>query len=165
MKSEIGSHDERVRVKRAARDEQLATLSRLQDLDAIDAQIRLCRAKAYFDDHAVAKGVTASVQESVDEKQSDVDAAQERLTAAEDGATDKSPEIADLTARLREAQARHNEVSDQLSGKQRAVVAATKAQNALKSDVEQIARGKQAHIKQQREAHARVSRHHHQSPI
>lgn len=157
VKSEIGSHDERVRVKRAARDEQLATLSRLQDLDAIDAQVRLCRAKAYFDDHAVAKGVTASIQESVDEKQSDVDTAQARLTEAEDRATDKTPEIADLTAQLGEAQARHKEVSDQLGHKQRSVVAATKAQNALKSEIEQIARGKQAHIKQQQEARARVS--------
>jgi chromosome segregation ATPase len=121
--------------KKAVVDELSKTMEALRELEDFDEKIRLCRAKAYWDDHRVARTFAEDVQEKVNEKQGDLNAAQQETDAAESRATNNNGELAVLSEQVGVLTQEVDEMKIQKTAKSKALADVSRQVNTYRASL------------------------------
>ncbi len=136
--NDIEGHDERLLVKKQLVLELHATLEKLRNLGKLEDAIKLCRAKAYWDDHRNVLRDAEQVQEEVEGRQAELAAAEKKLAEAEGAETDNGAEIAEYTQSLGVLQQQYVDAQEEARGVQKRVLEVTRQLSQHKNDTNRM---------------------------
>lgn len=128
-------HEDRLREKDKSFKEMNAILKRLTALDKTEDDIKLCRAKAYWDDHRVAKATADDRQARVLAAQEELEEAQRSLETATQGGGAEEDQLKAVTDRMEAMQEEIAQAERELGVKAGKTLAVTRTLAGIKADL------------------------------
>lgn len=138
----MNSHEDMLRKKEAAFKEMNSILRRLTALDKTEADIKMCKAKAYWDDHRVAKATAQEREAIVEAKREELAEAQAALDSLNQGGSEEEDQLKAVTERM---ELLHEEISKaerELGMKTGKSLAVTRTLAGVKNDLNKQMGGK-----------------------